>query len=95
MLADTGPAPGDLVVRQGGAGETLVRVTSVGLAARASVHMPRMEAVFSGIYVHAGRLHVVDDLPTGSYRLASAAEIEAAQARELLPPDVTDQAPFA
>jgi hypothetical protein len=95
MAEDTGLAPGDLVVRRGGSGETLVRVASVGLAGRASIRLPRIEAVFSGIYVHDGRLRAVDDLPIGSYRRASDAEIAAARERELLPPDVTDEAPFA
>ena len=94
MAEDTRLGPGDLVVRRGDSGATLVRVTSVGLTGRPSIRLPRMDAVFSGIYVHKGRLHEVDDLPIGSYRPAADAEIAAAKERELLPPEVTGQDPF-
>ncbi len=57
--------PGDLVVRRGGSLTTLIRVTNVGAAQRVSMRMPRMEQVLSGIYMHRGDPHAVDDLPPG------------------------------
>ena len=84
------------MVRRGGPGETLVRITSVGVAGRVSVRLPRMEYVFCGIYVHHARAHSVDDLPAGLYRLASASEIAAARENGALPPELdSDRAPFA